>query len=383
MGNAPALPDQTPVSFLRGGAADMFSAQCKALLAQAGYDPGTFGSYDHTAKQIREAREQCRKYDVAVAAGQAPPVAQPTPQQRYLGGSPPDYRDGCQSGHLTQNAVYQDERGNPCSNVAPGHADNLFPCMPQRGHAMQPGGEHQLATIDEQNSAAGPDGTRRAGDRYPAGQIEEDSDDRTRRVANDQQLAQRNLRQPTAAAGAAEGASAGGGAQSGGTAAAAAGADAQAASKPNEPWNQELTGDSAGDCINAFRKAGEAAMRQKCKDDRAKNRARANGGKDKTETEGVAYRQKLAREAADARTAADKDPDDAGKQKKASRAEARSTAAERAKCRADQGDYLENGTQRPPPAPPYPPGPPFDGVVPRNVEPAQTQTGQTDANQTF
>lgn len=363
MANAPTPPAQTPVMFLKGGAAAMFSDQCKALLAQAGYDPASFGSYDHTAKQIRAAKDHCAKYDEAVKAGGAPPVPKPTPEQRHL--------SECQSGHLTQNAVYQNERGNPCSNVAPGHEEHLFPCMPQAGHAMAVGGEHNLATIHEQNSAAGPNGDRRPGDPYPADQIARDSDDRARRVANDQALAQRNQRQFTAPAGGAEGASAGGGAQSGGTAGSAAGADPGNVSQPNAPWSQPLTGDTAGDCINSFRKAGEAAMRQKCQDDREKNRARANGGREKTEAEGVAYRQRLAQEAADARAAAAQDPDNEEKQKRASRAQARHTRAVRAQCRADQGDRLAAGEQGP-----------FDGVTPRNVAP-ETRSGETNVDAAF
>jgi hypothetical protein len=342
----------------------MFSAECNAALLKAGYDPAWFGSYNHTAKQIRAAKDQCEKFDEAVKAGTKPGVPEPSPAQRYLA--------SCQSGHLTQNAVYQTERGNPCSNVAPGHSDTEFPCMPQAGHAMQQGGEHQLATVHEQNSAAGPDGTRTAGQKYPASQIEADSDERTRKVANDQELAQRNSRQATSPAGGAEGASAGGSAQSGGSAADAAGADAGKPSKPNEPWNEALTGKTAGDCINSFRKAGEAAMREQCKDDREKNRKRANGPKAKNEQEGQAYRDKLAKDAADAQAESKKDPDNKDKQKRASRATARSTAAQRAKCRADQGDQLAAGASGP-----------FDGVVPRNVAPPKTQTGQTGADAAF
>jgi hypothetical protein len=359
LSNAPSPPAQTPVLFLKGGAADRFSDECKALLAKAGYDPASFGSYDHCAKQIRGAKDQCSKYDEAVNAGKPPPVPQPTAQQRHLA--------SCQSGHLTQNAVYQNDRGNPCSNVdsAPGHADNLFPCMPQAGHAMQQGGEHQLATVHEQNSAAGPNGDRKAGDPYPADQIGADSDDRGRKVADDADLAKRNNRQPTAAAGGAEGGGAGASAQSGGTAGDAAGPNAGQPSQPNEPWNQPLTGKTAGDCINSFRKAGEAAMRQKCQDDRERNRARANGGKNKSEEDGKAYRQKLAKEAEDAKKAAALDPDNEAKQKSATRAQTRSSVAERAKCKADQGDYLAG---QPPPDNRYK-GPPYDGVVPRNVAP--------------
>ena len=59
MGSAPTPPAQTPVNFLRGGAADMFSAECKAALLKAGYDPDWFGSYSYVGKEIKTAKVPC------------------------------------------------------------------------------------------------------------------------------------------------------------------------------------------------------------------------------------------------------------------------------------------------------------------------------------
>src|SRR5215469_11881541 len=136
MGSAPTPPAQTPVNFLRGGAADMFSAECKAALLKAGYDPAWFGSYNYVGNKIKAAKDKVAKYDDAVKKGRKRLPPKPTDADRYLA--------TCQSGHLTQNGVFQEPggRGDPCSNLesAPGHSTNDYPCMPQAGHAAQDGG---------------------------------------------------------------------------------------------------------------------------------------------------------------------------------------------------------------------------------------------------
>jgi hypothetical protein len=339
-----------PVNFLRGGAADMFSEQCKALLAKAGYDPKWFGSYSHTGKQIKAAKDKVKKYDDAVKKGRKRLPPKPSDADRYLA--------ECQSGHLTQNAVFQEPggRGDPCNNLdsAPGHSTNDFPCMPQAGHASQPGGEHQRATLHEKDSA-GAQGE--PGDDYPGDQIAKDSDDRAKQIADDKKLAKKNDRSAITKKGAEEGASAGGSARSGGNASAAGGASGRSATKPNEPWNKPLTGKTAGDCINAFRKAGEAAMRAKCRDDVEKNAAVANGGPGKTEKEGQVYREKLDQKAAKAKKEAGESPRNKKKQKAARDAQAKATRAQRAHCLARQGRKLRrDGIDGP-----------FDGQVPTNA----------------
>jgi hypothetical protein len=328
----------------------MFSAECKAALLKAGYDPAWFGSYSHTAKQIKAAKDKVAKYDDAVKKGRKRLPPKPTAAEKYLA--------TCQSGHLTQNAVFQEPggRGDPCSNLesAPGHSTNDFPCMPQAGHASQDGGEHERATLHEKDSA-GAQGE--PGDPYPAKQIAKDSDARAKAIADDKDLAKENDRKAITKKGAAEGASAGGGARSGGSVSAASGASGRSASKPNEPWNKPITGKTAGDCINAFRKAGEAAMRAKCRDEAEKNATVANGGPGKTEKEGQAYRDKLDQKAAKAQKEADASPRSKQKQRAAQNAQAKATRAQNAHCLAKQGRKLKrDGIDGP-----------FDGQVPTNA----------------
>lgn len=328
----------------------MFSARCVELLARAGYKAEWFGSYDHVAEQIRAAKKKCADFDGGVSR------EAPTAEDRYLA--------GCQSGHLVQNAVFQNERGNPCSNVAPGHEDNLFPCMPQAGHAMQPGGEHQRATVDEQSSA-GAHGS--PGSTYPAGAIRDDANARAQSIVEDRELAQRNHRAPTSAE--QQGTRATGvstNVAGAGSAADTSGATGQQASRPNARYQQEIGGETAADCINNFRDAAEDAMRQACADQRERNRRIADGGPGRTPQQGEEHRAALRTQADGAEQAAAASPDDENLQRAARRARTRATRADRAFCRANQGDRIANGETGP-----------FDGVVPRNAVNNPTDSART------
>jgi hypothetical protein len=144
------------------------------------------------------------------------------------------------------------------------------------GSPENPRTEHGLASKHEQDSA-GSQGT--PNQPYTADKIGEHSDDRAKKLVGDKQsadLAKRDATDPESAKGK-EGKSAGGGAKSGGTAGDASGADAGKASKPNEPANKEITGQSAEECISNFRRRTKS-MREKCRREAADNRA-ANGGK--------------------------------------------------------------------------------------------------------
>ena len=339
----------------------MFSAECKAALLKAGYDPDWFGSYSYVGKEIKTAKDKVAAYEHAVKKKLKNRPPKPTDADRYLA--------SCQSGHLTQNAVFQEPggRGDPCSNLesAPGHSTDDFPCMPQAGHASQPGGEHQRATLHEKDSAGE---AGEPGDEYSGKQITKDSDERAKKIADDKKLAKANDRSAVTKKGAEEGASAGGGAKSGKSVSSASGASKKSASKPNEPWNKPITGKTAGDCINNFRKAGEAAMRAKCRDEVEKNAAIANGPRAKTEAQGQAYRDNLDQQAAKARKEADASPRSKKKQRAAQNAQAKATRAQNAHCLAKQGRKLRrDGIDGP-----------FDGQVPTNASQQDTDVGNAE-----
>ncbi len=323
----------------------MFSAECVKLLAKAGYSGDSFGSYSYVKGLIKDAKAAVAKYAETVAAGKPNPSLKPSAFETYLA--------GCQAGHLVQNAVFQTERGNPCSNVPgmPGFDESQCPCMPQAGAATAPGGEHNLATLHEQASAraAGPPGST-----YPAAQIENDCANRAGQVADNQQLAAANGRSPLGVGGA-EGAAPGGGASSGGDAGGAAG---PSASKPNAPpklYNAPLTGQTAGECIDSFRKAGMQAMQDRCASDkeRKKNLAKANPKGDPDG--GDAYRKALQAKAEEAAKAAAQDPKNEALKTAAAEAKSDATKAQNAYCRAAQGGQISSGDVGS-----------GDGVVPKN-----------------
>jgi hypothetical protein len=333
MPSATKAPVQTPCSFLNKGAAAMFSAECAKLLAKAGYSPDSFGSYSYVKGLIKDAKAAVAKYAATAVPGKANPGAKPTAFEAYLA--------GCQAGHLVQNAVFQTDRGNPCSNVPgmPGFDESQCPCMPQAGAATAPGGEHNLATLHEQASAraAGAPGAT-----YPAGQIENDCANRAGLVADNQQLAAANGRSPLGVGGA-EGAAAGGGAASGGDAGGAAGPSAAKPSAPPKLYNAPLTGQTAGECIDSFRKAGMQAMQDRCADDkeRAKNLGKANPNNDPDG--GAGYRQQLQERADLKAQQAAADPQNKAKKIAAANAQAAATKAQNAYCREAQGARIASG----------------------------------------
>ncbi len=330
----------------------MFSAQCVAALLEAGYKPEWFGSYNHVSKQIQAAKKKCAAYDEAVKKGRKKLPPKPSADDRYLA--------ECQSGHLSQNACFQEPgaRGDPCKNTVDGHHDAQYPCMPQAGHAMQKGGEHNKATLDEQKSA-GAQG--KPGDPYPSGQLSKDSDKRGKAVADDKKLAVKNDRKAIKREGGRKGSRGAGASSRAGKAGAASGASGGSAAKPNQPWNKELTGKTAGDCINSFRKAGEAAMKAKCENERHKNRATANGGAGKTAEQGRKHREKLEKEAAAAQAKAAKNPRSKKAQREAAAASAGATKARNANCLANQGDRLAAGRGKNNPIVPSNASPPVTG----------------------
>ncbi|HJL19802.1 MAG TPA: hypothetical protein RMH99_29330 [Sandaracinaceae bacterium LLY-WYZ-13_1] len=298
----------TPINMVKGGNSLFFSAKCVALLAQCGYSPDDFGTYDQVQKRCATARDKCELYDAQVRARQqaiaggaseseAPEVTAPEPSdhERFLA--------DCQSGHLAQDASMRNSRddddnpgrGNPCANDGrvDGYETRLAPCMPHQGAADEPGTQHHLVSVMENDQPVAHEGLRRNGD-YPRQNLDDDCHARTeaalqwrRENAGSWNLAADNGSpndppQITDASAAAyfEGTDPKEGAELQGT-------------------PKELTGETAADCIESFREAGEAEMKAKCQRDLEKNQATANGGPDRTDEEGRAYREELAQRAAD------------------------------------------------------------------------------------
>lgn len=169
---------QTPGSWLKGGAGGLWSAACKAALIACGINPENFGDYDNRlnaqAKARADYREQRCKEAKQKGKKKRPhepncPMSSdgslPTKEckcieseaaLKELGGSQWMLANS-QSGHISQNAFYQEHRKDPCSNIKPtqgnagtyGYQDNKAFCMDHQGRANNPGTMHYEVTNRE------------------------------------------------------------------------------------------------------------------------------------------------------------------------------------------------------------------------------------------
>lgn len=288
---APTPPPHTPIVLLKAGAGQWFSAQCLDLLAQAGYQGDDFGSYEHVAERCSDARARVNAYWTARRQGVTPLPPRPTPHDHFLA--------SCQGGHLQQNACFQGSggRGNPCRNVVDGYETDLYPCMPHQGNADTAGSEHNWVSCREEldprtDRSTQPPTTRNTNDVYPRNAMDRDADQRTRDLPR-----LNNGPQPTGGGGmAGQGVAAQAAAGPGGPSDAAGVAAARPAIGPIAGPGG-ITGESAADCINNFRRAGENAMKQHCIDQIPARQRIANGGANRTDAEGQRYRDRLRRRA--------------------------------------------------------------------------------------
>ncbi len=357
----------TPVNFLKGGAAGMFSAACIKAIQKAGLQPEDFGSYDYVGKRLHEKRQKCNLADdykngvpknIPKAEqkarrkrlaewkkdnpGKAPP--QPTEHDRRLAES--------QAGHLTMNSTYQRERGNPCTSMVDGYEDNLAPCMPHHGSTATAGSEHHWVYHNEynqpRNHGLSPEGSDlnncrdpKAGQKppvpphkYPADKLDQDESDRIKnnpKLNGEGTSAKKGKGQPASGAGKkGKGAKKAAPKKAGKAGGAGSGKAGKGANKP--AWQKEITGNSAAECIDNFRKAAIAAMKQKCVDEIGENKKAASGGTNKTPEE---YQADLQKQIDKAKKS--------GNKKKAKKLESELKQAQYANCRAKMGERLKNG----------------------------------------
>lgn len=262
-------PVQTPCVFIKAGGGAKFSEDCENALLACGYDPDSFGSYKHVQNQIKAAQERVAAYEAAVAAGRdaGPP---PLPSDYHMA--------NCQAGHLSQDATHRaaGSRGQNCGNLNTGYDTNAAPCMPQSAGAQTPGSEHNAASRHEMASAvagrAAPPNP--GGDSYDPRLRDVHERDRIERVVNtndpnaprqpiSREEWERRRNQGASGAGAVGPAAAPG---------SAAGASPDGATSSAMPADAE-TKKKAAECIDAFREAGLAQMKQDAERNRAQNAA--------------------------------------------------------------------------------------------------------------
>lgn len=170
---------QTPGTWLKGGAGGMWSADCIAALVACGINPDSFGSYSARAKAqnaartaYRERREKeaeahregrgGRPHEASCPRGSSPEALcachetegafrELGPERWFIANS--------ESGHISQNAFYQRERDDPCSNMPPegthggtyGYQMHTPLCMDHLGKSTRAGTMH--AEISEREAA--------------------------------------------------------------------------------------------------------------------------------------------------------------------------------------------------------------------------------------
>lgn len=255
MGGAPV---QTPCTFVKGGGAAKFSEDCENALLACGYDPDAFGSYSHTQNQIKAARARVDAYNAAVAEGRdaGPP---PLPSDYHMA--------NCEAGHVSQDATHRaaGSRNDICGNLYDGYDTNLAPCMPQSRSASTPGSEHNAASRHEMASAVAgraappnPGGStydtnlRDVHERDRIEQVVNTSDPNAPREPISREEWERRRNQSASAGGDVPGAQA---------PASAGGVAPDGATSSAMPASDEAK-QKAAECIDAFRKAGLAHMKQ-------------------------------------------------------------------------------------------------------------------------
>ncbi|MCP3065265.1 hypothetical protein LXT21_41480 [Myxococcus sp. K38C18041901] len=163
------------MTWLHGGAAALWSAACKNALIACGINPANFGTYDMRAKaqaaERRTYREKREKEAKRRGANKRPHEGNCEVGKKDKAlcmciesdaafaelGSEKWMLANSQSGHISQNALYQNERADPCSNVPPegkhggtyGYRDNKAFCMDHLGRANNPGTIHYEITNRE------------------------------------------------------------------------------------------------------------------------------------------------------------------------------------------------------------------------------------------
>lgn len=255
-----------PVNFLLAGGGAFFSARCIALLAEYGYQPEEFGTYENTLSHLRQCRQEVADWRRAGS-----PAPGPDARTQELG-RPVSDPNHYQSGHLGMNSCHQDTRGRPCTNFVDGHEMDQYPCMPHQGSALDAGSEHNRWTVREVDvplSRGEPRST------YPASEMSQDANRRTEQLLKE--------RQETLQA---QGRGENLGRMALGTeaerqAALAEAQGAQGAGVDGEmlPEDQRIDGTSAADCINNFREGAVSGLRAHAADEEtiARNDAAACG----------------------------------------------------------------------------------------------------------
>lgn len=312
----------TPISFLKGGGAADFSASCVKLLSDVGFSPEDFGTHSQLNERRAQERDASERRIAELEQAVEGQGGTPTEQQAAELQAERERLDGLygqEAAHLGQNSAKQRERGNPCSNMVDGHSDGDYPCVMIEGPAMRmregrllidDSTEHgRMSLMEVQQARADgrvPDRTTNAESRqdarpprnpnsvYPAAAM--DADERARAAALCADRGSNPGASSTLDAGAIPET------PSTKQTEAIARYEAALANRENEtdPSPSEIDGETAAECIDTYRKMGEVAMRQKCKDEVEANARNAGTPEQRAEAREAADEARARQEAAEA-----------------------------------------------------------------------------------
>ncbi len=285
---------QTAIILADKGEYARFSDECVALLIDVGHNPADFGSYAYVSKRIQAAKDRVKAWEE-----KAPGALAPNAHDLWLA--------ECEAGHLHQNAIYQEKRGDDCSNTGEGLYDmEMAPCMPQWGKSTDPCTEHFHVTHKERKAAKERKKSAEVPGVYAGKLVAEDAAQRVKEIGDenaDKQKDNRKVKRSQTIKRKEREAQERGdiGRQKKEDAAAALRkakkAQERRAKKPKKPKKGGVTGDTWADCINNWHKKAFKEMRQKILREAKENRNKANDLAKKGEPEKSRKRAEKAKKA--------------------------------------------------------------------------------------
>jgi hypothetical protein len=289
------MPAHTPINYLKAGGSSFFSAECQKLLIAAGLNPDWFGSYDYVNNKITTARNKVNRWNAMSPAEQnANPGAKPTPEDHFLADST--------TGHVIQDGVYRTARDpygnkgreNPCARLVDGYVHDNAPCVVSQGVPAHGSPGTKIAGSVEYEMGQAEDNQRTT--RYPAAttspplvapertynsaHMTADENARSKTLVDRQQPQWNNvMARPGVNGPPINGSGPNGTVNPNNPAEVEAARQAIGAKPIQEPTNPNITvsGNTAEECINAWREKAKQAMQTSAlSEEIKKQRAEAN-----------------------------------------------------------------------------------------------------------
>jgi hypothetical protein len=161
MSDAPALPAQTPGTFVGGGGSGTsLTGDCAAAAADCGLSALDFAPFEQAIAVVRAAHERCADYDDArwleerereltVRDTEAQRESAPESRLRRVPSSRERRLALCVAAPIVHPSFYQSRAGDSRTNVTPGYDAQLAPAAPHlRGLCMRTAAHHAFRASD-------------------------------------------------------------------------------------------------------------------------------------------------------------------------------------------------------------------------------------------